>query len=467
MRIIFKSQHQSQKNINHTSRRPQSGFTIVELATVIVVIAILVSVIAVGYRTWRHEIAVSSVKSDLSQISSAMKSTKNFKNGFPEIAPNTKFNGDAATKGIFVSSPDVVMTYIDGGKKAYCIEAESASFEGVVYHLSADNGNTISEGVCPAVPPSSPTSPTTPSTPSTPPTTPSPSGPVSVSDDFNRTGSTLGTTPVGGLTWQDLTGQWETDGSKAGQSVRSGSNSPLSVIDAGISDLDASLNIGEHDALYFRVKDANNWWRVSQDKRTETTSESKIENYTYYTYNYSLTPWSQVDSLCENGDNYPASGTWYRNYEYGYATKKIVHYGRGSGGCAHVFDNKPGDDCWKTGPGCGFREKTFKRNVSRTSTAHTGQHVVMYQVDTDYYDLILEKMVNGTVSEVWRQSGPKTEQSFARVVANGNTIKVYDNSGELTTVTDSFNASETKHGIGRTWTEINDSNIDNFSLKSL
>lgn len=118
----------------------RSGFTIVELITVIIVLSIL-AVVGIGaYSQWRQSVAKQEVRSDLVGAASAMESARNFSNGYPLSIPST-----------FVKSAGVTLTYKAGGTaSAYCLNASSIKVPTVVYYLSSANGNrTPAVGTCP------------------------------------------------------------------------------------------------------------------------------------------------------------------------------------------------------------------------------------------------------------------------------------------------------------------------------
>lgn len=129
--------------VNSMNRTTQKGFTIVELLVVIVVISILAGVVIVGYGAWRKDIALSSVKSDLTAALSSMESARSFsKEGYPAALPNT-----------FSSSQGVTVTYKSGSGKGFCVEGVSSALSGVVYHIDTAAGDkTPVEGTCPLGP---------------------------------------------------------------------------------------------------------------------------------------------------------------------------------------------------------------------------------------------------------------------------------------------------------------------------
>lgn len=87
--------------------------------------------------------------------------------------------------------------------------------------------------------------------------------PVSVADGFDRanTSNGLGIAPTGGVPWTVLYGQVKISSGKAVATV---GVPTCAVVDAGVADVEVGLDIsqGGSEALYLRVRDAHNWWRV-------------------------------------------------------------------------------------------------------------------------------------------------------------------------------------------------------------
>lgn len=84
------------------NRQWASAFTIVEIMTVIAVLAILVSATTIGYGSWQRQVAAKATTSDLQHATSALHAYKNFKNNYPPNLAGTEF----------VSSSSVVLTLL-------------------------------------------------------------------------------------------------------------------------------------------------------------------------------------------------------------------------------------------------------------------------------------------------------------------------------------------------------------------
>lgn len=78
-------------------KRRGVGFTVVELLITIVVIAILASIVVIGYRAWLHNVADANVRSDVQHATSALKMYQNFSNDYP---PNLGGAGFAPSNNI-------------------------------------------------------------------------------------------------------------------------------------------------------------------------------------------------------------------------------------------------------------------------------------------------------------------------------------------------------------------------------
>lgn len=326
-----------------------------------------------------------------------------------------------------------------------------------------------------------------------------------LADNFNRTGTTLGVTSTNEVPWTALTGTWSTNGSKATLSSSASAN-PLAVVNFGHANADVKADIRPNDALYFRVKDATEWWRVREQTNTQSYTYYTQEPYTYYTsepytyytndpytyYTYSYSPsssWSYNGYWCyapqSNGYN-----TGEYSYVHGYSTVKVNN--PHSSQCG-VFKG----DNYGIPDRPMYRGYNYSRDIIKTSTAHTGytsvshtgytsvshtgytsvSHTGYQSVPhtgyntvnntgyTTYYSLVLEKSEDGSISQVWAQPDTTTRPTMARVVANGNSISIYSaaSGSPLTTVTNSFNATADKYGIGRSVNSTSGSGIDNFS----
>ncbi len=127
-------------NRAHTKTR---GFTIVELAVVIAVIALLATVSVVGYSAWQRDIAKDVLKADLTAATAQLKSDLNWNNTYPE-------NEEAANGGKGLpKSKGTSYTYSRTAINRYCLIATSDQ-EGVPTLVVSSDDTTPREGECPA-----------------------------------------------------------------------------------------------------------------------------------------------------------------------------------------------------------------------------------------------------------------------------------------------------------------------------
>lgn len=131
------------------SKTHTSGFTLVELILVIVVIGILAAITIVGFGSWRTRTAETEVKSDASNLQAGMEDARNRSNTYPVFSVGTKFDGTNTTKDIFSQSKYVEATYREGNSTYFCIDVQSKSVTTVQMFLDTRGGNTTPQkGSC-------------------------------------------------------------------------------------------------------------------------------------------------------------------------------------------------------------------------------------------------------------------------------------------------------------------------------
>ena len=86
------------------------GFTIVEVATVIVVIAILVSITSLAYGNYRNRVADTAVQSNLQAFATATEAFVQKNNRYPSSAEELKKFGIDVTPSAYPST-GIVLTY--------------------------------------------------------------------------------------------------------------------------------------------------------------------------------------------------------------------------------------------------------------------------------------------------------------------------------------------------------------------
>ncbi len=115
-----------------------SGFTIVELVVVIVVIGVLASISIVSYGNFRRSITIAQLKNDLNGAAAALENYRNFNSGYPLTVPST-----------FSSSQHVSLTGGSSDGKTYCIDAVSSDDANLYYYINSANTNQgAQQGTC-------------------------------------------------------------------------------------------------------------------------------------------------------------------------------------------------------------------------------------------------------------------------------------------------------------------------------
>lgn len=107
----------------------QKGFTIVELLVAISVLAILASIVAFSFGSWRARVAADEAQSDLNNVKTAMENVRNFQSGYPSTLPTG-----------FTASSNTQVTYYSGDATNYCVDAKSVQVPSVVYYIKTTNG---------------------------------------------------------------------------------------------------------------------------------------------------------------------------------------------------------------------------------------------------------------------------------------------------------------------------------------
>ena len=272
-----------------------------------------------------------------------------------------------------------------------------------------------------------------------------------LSDDFNRTLSgSLGQMSVGSLPWSIVTGTWDVNGTRPTTATSQSSN-PLAVVNPGPAIQDIELTLGAGDALYFRVQDATNWWRVLWD-------------------GYQTSSCQQCCSTCCSTCCDTCNGV----------LSCCVHEGPQSlscGGCGSCNGDCPFPPCGvcigsgstATCCSCYFSQGncTYSCNCYSCncySCNCTSCNCTYY----DNYRLVLQKMIGGTLTTVQTgtaQQGSAYATTRAHVsLGSGGVMSAYYGQQLLATRTEAELATETKSGIGRGASSYNVSALDDFQV---
>lgn len=251
-----------------------------------------------------------------------------------------------------------------------------------------------------------------------------------LSDDFNRTISGgLGSTSVGGYPWEILSGSWSDDGSRPTTSTSQSSN-PLAVVNTGEFDVTASLTLGAGDALYFRVQDASNWWRLAWEGWQSSSCQTCCSTC--------------CSTCCQSC--------------FGHGWDCVL------GGCSSSCPSNCNCPCTRgTGNACTTTSScSWNCNCSScncTSCNCSSCNCTYY----NNYRLRIERMVSGSLSAVRYDSTLSQSTVTAKVVLSGSSIQAYRDSYNFYSGTDSTLSTATRHGIGRANSSYNTSAIDNFA----
>lgn len=124
------------------STHKSSGFTIIELAVVILLIGILSSLAIFGFGAWQQRVAANVLKSDLTMAVSQLESEINWNDTYPE----TEEAADGG-KGL-PKSKGTSYQYTRLASNQYCLTATSDRNNTPAFMVSSDNP-TPREGACP------------------------------------------------------------------------------------------------------------------------------------------------------------------------------------------------------------------------------------------------------------------------------------------------------------------------------
>jgi prepilin-type N-terminal cleavage/methylation domain-containing protein len=115
-------------NMQNKKSRYHSGFTIIELIVVIVIIGILAGISIVSYGAWRHSATSAKVKSDLTSVISAMDSYRTYNNVYSTTVPSS-----------VVASSGVVLVGGSTDGSTYCVDGTSSDDATITYYVASES----------------------------------------------------------------------------------------------------------------------------------------------------------------------------------------------------------------------------------------------------------------------------------------------------------------------------------------
>lgn len=268
-------------------------------------------------------------------------------------------------------------------------------------------------------------------------------------DDFNRPdATTLGVADTG-QPWLRHRGSAQI---KSGRAVPGGSRpGDIHTVNVGVGGGDATVsmafpNNGGGQALYFRVVDASNWWRLSR------------RQYTYsYTYQSGTTP--ETYGYVGNGTyRYEPAGGWVFSHT-AFVNEGEPFFGY-EGEYSSVYDNRV--NVWL--------KRVFYETYTRVSTGTNGTRAHHYKDRTVYENqsyvktgggepiystanvtvtqLQLEKCANGVVKRLLSKDYTPSALLQMSMSLSGDVIKASVAGALVWTVTDPAYKTASRHGVG-------------------
>ena len=126
-------------------RNSASGFTIIELIVVILVISILSTIVSISYGSYLHDTGETQVKTDLISAASKLK-TAAVDSG---VYPSSGSKADLVAAG-FEGSSDVTITpiVVTAPDTSFCLSGTSNKYSDITFYITATAAEP-STTVCP------------------------------------------------------------------------------------------------------------------------------------------------------------------------------------------------------------------------------------------------------------------------------------------------------------------------------
>ncbi|MGE5327843.1 MAG: type II secretion system protein [Thiobacillus sp.] len=417
-------------------KKTTSGFTIAELIIMVTIIGILSTIVVVGLGKIQTTARDNQRSEQITLIATALEKYFEKYGEYPDCSSMTASPNTVVTTTLKGMNPEILtapQTAKNTNSITSCINEPTANSYS---YIAANGGYTLkyleeSTGMIVSK-------------------VSKHAAYIAVSDNFNRTAATLGTSTIGAKTWTALSGSWSTNGTRAVTSTADSSN-PIAVIDAGYANVDTSVDVsssGGGDSLIIRASDSNNYIKARYYHTITTVAGyCTIGAWVYqgqvYTENWS--PGSTIPGYDKIGGNCLPYDEWPNFNGNGAAqTKTVVTSTKVTCDPPYVNVCYWGNSYW--------------RSVVDTPAS-----------STHHYFIYLDKVINGVVTNLYNNEVGSSISNI-RLRAVNSTIGLYINKSttETTTITDSFNSTATKHGIGRsTGGDVGTSGLDNYSLNQI
>lgn len=255
-------------------------------------------------------------------------------------------------------------------------------------------------------------------------------------DDFNRTlAGNLGAMSQGGFVWNVVTGTWDVNGSRPVTATSLATN-PLATVTSPVADFESLLTLGAGDALYFRVQDATNWWRVLWEGYQTSQCQQCC---------------STCCSTCCNTCNSDTNG----------CSTSVSSFNCGCVGCGDCT-------CSCTG-GCSCYHNSASTPCSYSCNCYSCNCVSCNCVScncvySDNWRMKLQKMIAGTLTTVTTGPVQASATTRAKVALSGDNISAYFGSTLLSSSAQPNLVGKNRVGIGRGASNYNTSAMDDFQL---